>query len=108
MDYLSQPMMQQYMQPQYQRPAYQQAPGILGRPISMPTDIMPGDIPMNGQPCFFPMADGSAIYRKAWQPDGTISTTMYVPAQREPSQPSQLDRIESMLTRFLDKEAEDE
>ena len=47
--------------------------------IQAPTDIMPGDIPMNGTPCFFPMQDGSAIYMKAWSADGTIN---YLNAQK--------------------------
>ena len=54
----------------YQRPAMQpqqmftqqMQSSVLGKMIQAPTDIMPGDIPMNGTPCFFPMQDGSAIY----------------------------------------------
>lgn len=73
---------------------------ILGKIIQSPNDIMPGDIPMNGMPCFFPMSDRSAIFMKAWNADGTISTMRFLPEQAASKEPTQLDRIEDMLTRM--------
>lgn len=82
--------------------------GMFGKMIQSQNDIMPGDIPMNGMPCFFPMQDRSAIYMKAWNADGTISTIKFLPEQSAPNEPTQLDRIESMLSSFIgSKEVDD-
>lgn len=94
----------------YQRPAMQpqqmftqqMQPNVFGKMIQAPTDIMPGDIPMNGTPCFFPMQDGSAIYMKAWNADGTINTMRFLPENPATKEPTQLDRIENMLSNFID------
>ena len=93
----------------YQRPAMQpqqmfgqqMQSSVFGRMIQAPTDIMPGDIPMNGTPCFFPMQDGSAIYMKAWNADGTINTMRFLPENPATKEPTQLDRIENMLSAFI-------
>lgn len=93
----------------YQRPAMQpqqmfmqqMQSNVLGKMIQAPTDIMPGDIPMNGTPCFFPMQDGSAIYMKAWSADGTINTMRFIPENPAIKEPTQLDRIENMLSTFI-------
>ena len=92
----------------YQRPAMQpqqmfgqqMQSNVFGKMIQAPTDIMPGDIPMNGTPCFFPMQDGSAIYMKAWSADGTINTMRFLPENPAAKEPTQLDRIENMLSNF--------
>lgn len=94
----------------YQRPAMQPQQmftqqiqsGVFGKMIQAPTDIMPGDIPMNGTPCFFPMQDGSAIYMKAWSADGTINTMRFLPENPATKEPTQLDRIENMLSNLID------
>ena len=94
----------------YQRPAMQpqqmftqqMQSNVFGKMIQAPTDIMPGDIPMNGTPCFFPMQDGSAIYMKAWSADGTINTMRFLPENPATKEPTQLDRIENMLSNFID------
>ena len=94
----------------YQRPAMQpqqmftqqMQSSVFGKMIQAPTDIMPGDIPMNGTPCFFPMQDGSAIYMKAWSADGTINTMRFLPENPAAKEPTQLDRIENMLSNFID------
>lgn len=86
----------------------QQPPSLIGKMVSAQTDIMPGDVPMNGNPCFFPMQDGSAIFAKVWNSDGTISTMKFVPEAPAPKEPTQLDRIESMLSSFIgSKEVDD-
>ena len=96
--------MQPQQQPQQLFPrqqAYQQQPGLIGRIVQTQNDIMPGDIPMNGVPCYFPIQDGSAIYMKAWNADGTIATRAYVQAQPPKAEPTQMDRIESMLIQLI-------
>lgn len=90
----------QAMQPQ-QMFTQQMQSSVFGKMIQAPTDIMPGDIPMNGTPCFFPMQDGSAIYMKAWSADGTINTMRFLPEHAAPKEPTQLDRIENMLSRLI-------
>lgn len=90
----------QQMQPQ-QMFAQQMQSNVFGKMIQAPTDIMPGDIPMNGTPCFFPMQDGSAIYMKAWSADGTINTMRFLPEHAATNEPTQLDRIERMLSSFI-------
>lgn len=90
----------QAMQPQ-QMFTQQMQSSVFGKMIQAPTDIMPGDIPMNGMPCFFPMQDGSAIYMKAWSADGTINTMRFLPEHAAPKEPTQLDRIENMLSRLI-------
>ena len=59
---------------------------------------------MNGTPCFFPMSDGSAVLMKVWNPDGTIGTVRFLPEAAAPKEPTQLDRIESMLSKFIGKQ----
>lgn len=88
-----------------QQPQQFMMPGVYGKVIQAPTDIMPGDIPMNGTPCFFPMQDGSAIYMKAWSADGTISTMRFLPEHTAPKEPTQLDRIENMLKRYFEEQS---
>lgn len=79
---------------------------VPGKMIQSPNDIMPGDVPMNGTPCFFPMADGSAVFAKAWNADGTITTMRFVPEQPIAKEPTQLDRIEEMLTRWINSQSD--
>lgn len=95
----------QPMQPyQPYQQSFDQHPSIPGRVVQSPNDIMPGDVPMNGTPCFFPMGDGSAVLMKVWNPDGTIGTIRFLPEEAAPKEPTQLDRIESMLSKFIGKQ----
>lgn len=80
------PMMQQMQQQQAFPPAMaqQQAPqGIAGRIVASADDIAPNEVPMDGTLAFFPASDGSSIFARAWQRDGTIATIRYVPERRE-------------------------
>lgn len=62
----------------------QQAPqGIAGRIVASADDIAPNEVPMDGTLAFFPASDGSSIFARAWQRDGTIATIRYVPERRE-------------------------
>lgn len=91
-----QPAFPQYAQPygtvQYQQPSMPpqqmaQQPtmprGITGRMVGAPSEIVPQEVPMDGTVAFFPTSDGSAIFAKAWNPDGTISTVQYSPIRPE-------------------------
>lgn len=57
----------------------QQVPGIVGRTIQRPEEVVPNDVPTNGYPAYFPTQDGSAIYVKHWNANGSIDTIRYVP-----------------------------
>ena len=65
------------------QPAFQQSqgysqPGISGRFVANEAEIMPSEVPMNGQPSIFPLHDGSAIIVKSWTSNGTIVTGRYI------------------------------
>lgn len=110
-----QPAFPQYAQPygtvQYQPPQMppqplQQPRCIAGRMVGAPSEIVPNEVPMDGSVAFFPTADGSAIFAKAWNPNGTISTVRYAPVgddQPQESGPtladvlSRLDDLESLI-----------
>lgn len=79
----------QQFQPQQQfaLPVQQPMPGIMGHMIGSHEEIKPNDVPMNGSPAYFPTQDGSLIYAKAWNPDGSITTVRYAPITEE--QPEQ-------------------
>lgn len=71
-------MPQQMTIPQQQipTPVVQSIPGHI---VNGMNDIVPNDVPMDGSCSFFPVSDGSAIYVKAWNSNGTIQTVKYVP-----------------------------
>lgn len=119
-----QPAFPQYAQPygtvQYQQPAMppqqiQQPRGIAGRMVGAPSEIVPNEVPMDGSVAFFPTSDGSAIFAKAWNPNGTISTVQYVPTgndQLEEAGPtlvdvmSSIDDLRSMIGGLSEPKAE--
>ncbi len=74
-----------WQQPPPQMPQ-QTAPSMFGKIITNPNEISPQDIPTDGNCCYFPMADKSCIYVKAWNPDCTMSTVKYVPESAVPTQ----------------------
>lgn len=49
-----------------------------GRFVKSADDISPGEIAMDGTVSLFPCEDGSAIYAKRWDSNGSITTTKYV------------------------------
>lgn len=88
-------------------PMVNQPAGLRGRVVSTPDEITPQEVPMDGGYSFFPLADNSAVYMKAWTPDGKINTFKFIPESIElpvdqtPDNTSmilqRLDSIESML-----------
>lgn len=83
-------MPQPYLNPYYfQQPPYQmqspiyqpaQTPQINGRIIDSIDSVTANDVSMQGF-SLFPKNDLSEIYVKAWNPNGTIKTTRYLPAE---------------------------
>lgn len=93
--------------PQMPQTSAIQAAGLMGRTIGSHEEISAADVPQTGTPAYFPTQDGSIIYAKKWNPDGSITTLRYVPAvdaPKEPDQPTlfdianQLSNIEDLLT----------
>lgn len=79
---------------------------LRGHKVNGDMDILPHDVPMDGTTSYFPTSDGSCIYAKSWNSDGTIGTIRYVresvEAQAKAQDPfdqitEQLDRIEASL-----------
>lgn len=94
--YMQQPFGQQNMW-QVQRPG--------GRTISSPDEITVQDVPSDGSLALFPMADGSCVYGKRWEPNGSISTYRYLPerteAQKEPDRIDQLNEKVDKIIAYL-------
>lgn len=57
-----------------------QASLINGRPVDSLEEITPGEVPLNGSLALFPKKDGSVVYVKSMNANGTIDTKRYVPA----------------------------
>lgn len=75
-------------------------PLLRGRVISSESDVTPSDVPMDGSASYFPARDGSCIFSKSWNADGTISTRRFVPEQTHDAMAevlTRLDRIEKSL-----------
>ena len=90
----------QQITPQYQQPYVQQQ--THSRPVKSPDEIMVQEVPTDGSIALFPLADGSAVIGKRWMPDGSISTTRFVPESGtadQPTDPFQAinDRIDSIF-----------
>lgn len=104
-----QPVMPQ-TQYQFPMPTPTTAPvqGITGRVISAFEEIAPNDVPMDGTTAYFPTKDGSTIFARAWNPNGSITTVRYAPVADSPEEDAggptladivnQLNDIEDILT----------
>lgn len=53
-------------------------PSIPGRPVNDINEVMASEVPMDGSSSIFPLQNGSKVYVKSWQSDGTIKTLTYV------------------------------
>lgn len=58
-----------------------------GRMVDKAEDITVGEVPLDGSLGLFPQKDGSCIYAKSWNPDGSIKTMKFVPAEETDSIP---------------------
>lgn len=69
---------------------------IAGRSVNIENDIAPADVPMDGSISVFPKADGSVIFVKSFNGDGTINTRYFIPAPedyKENISTEQVDKI---------------
>lgn len=59
--------------------------------VNDPSEIRPGDVPMDGTICFFPASNLSFIVIKQWNSMGTLDTMTFVPAPNQiPQNPPQI------------------
>lgn len=67
--------------------------------IDKPEDILPSNIPMNGDLGIFPLRDQSAIITKQWKSDGSIQTKRFVPEAIDEVTPSNpiLERLDQLI-----------
>lgn len=65
---------QNVQQPQPQPQVLQ----ISGRMVNSADDILPNEVQMDGRNYYFPSADGSCIYVKAWNKNGELVMVKYV------------------------------
>ena len=98
----TQPMQPRFDPRPYNQPMIQQN-SPAGRIIDNPAEIQPIEVPMTGEPVFFPMRDGSAVICKCWRSDGNLVTMRYIPEPVEqaaqdqtPQGPTIAERIEEM------------
>ena len=64
---------------QQNRPVQNAPVGLNGKPIQRPEEITPNDVMMDGSISYFPAQDGSCIYAKSWNQNGSIDTIRYIP-----------------------------
>lgn len=79
-----------------------------GRLVFSPDQITPQEIPTNGTPAIFPLDDGSAIYVKVFQPDGTFGEYKYVLEKPQPvmnTAPSEPSNIQPTMDQNAEKTA---
>lgn len=57
--------------------------GLMGKVIDSAESVKVTDIPLDGSTSYFPLADGSAIYTKKLQLDGTSKIVVYKPVVEE-------------------------
>lgn len=101
--------------PYYNNYPYQQMPSVQPNqpsyisPVTLPgavvndiSTIGADMVPMTGKPSVFPLMDGSAVYLKMWNNQGTISTVKYIPeTQSKPVDPNTTD-LSVLLNNFND------
>lgn len=85
-------------------------PMVYGRMVNSEADILPNQIPNDGSASYFPSSDGSKIYFRAWQQDGTIMKKTYilteepvsqsVNAPAQAPQPQQNDQLTAVLSQL--------
>lgn len=106
----TQPLQPRFDPRPYNQPVQQTSP--LGRMVDSPAEIQPIEVPMTGEPVFFPMRDGSAVICKCWRSDGNLVTMRYIPevvdqpqADHAPEGPDVIERLDK-IQGLLEKLAE--
>lgn len=83
----------------------QTTPTVLpGRMVDKGEDIMVGEVPTDGSLGLFPQKDGSCIYAKSWNSDGTIRTMKFVPMEQDDSAPRK-ESVQEIQTPMVQDEA---
>ena len=59
------------------------APRIVGRAVSSVAEVGVGEVPTDGSAGWFPALDGSCVWSKRWNGNGTIETVRFVPEKVE-------------------------
>lgn len=64
--------------------------------VNDPSEIRPGDVPMDGSICFFPASNLSSITIKQWNSMGQLDTMVFVPAPNQvPQAPPQIQQTQN-------------
>lgn len=74
----------------------------MGRMVNDPSEISAQDVSMDGTMTLFPKSDGSAIYGRAWQPNGGIAEIRFVPEQTNNTQNQQQDPFVLIMDELSD------
>ena len=90
-----------YQYQQYQGYSQQYAPQLAGRAVQDVSQIGVGDVPTDGSTAWFPASDGSCVWARKWNGNGTIETVRYVP---EPM-PEPVDELAALRERVEAVEA---
>lgn len=67
---------------------------IPGRLVTSLDDVIPGEVPMNGNPTYFPTADGEMVHVLRWTREGKIEPTTYI-RQKVAASTSQLEAAQN-------------
>ncbi len=96
------PMLQNQAQPQQQPTS---ASKLNGRVVNSLEEISPGEVAMDGSVSLFPFLDGSCIYAKSWNSNGSISTVKFLPENSDNSseESSRSEDFQKSVSERLDK-----
>lgn len=83
-------------------------PVIYGRPVNAIEDVMPNEVPMDGNISVFPKTDWTVIYAKVWTSDGTLRTFKFIPEETIPTRSNDantqpLDALKPALTNVAER-----
>lgn len=78
--------------------------GLRGRVVGTPEEIAPSEIPTDGNPSIFPLADGSSIIVKWWGQDALPQTSVYLPVPSPTSPaPDVVNPTDDIWTKVMDR-----
>lgn len=75
--------------------------------VNDPSEIRPGDVPMDGSICFFPASNLSSITIKQWNSMGQLDTMVFVPAPNQvPQTPPQIQQTQNQTPQIQQIQAQ--
>lgn len=79
-------------------------PMLQGRTVNDINEVMASEVPMDGSSSIFPLQNGSRIYVKSWNSDGTIKTLTYALEEEQSVTKSKSDvvNISDLINRRFD------